>query len=84
MVILTDGVNEDPGSPSRAAVVARLAELADRNRPVPLIALAIGPDADLGELGPIAAATGGGAYRVSDPARIHTVILRAISSAWRG
>ncbi|MCB5168702.1 substrate-binding and VWA domain-containing protein [Streptomyces bambusae] len=84
VVVVTDGVNEDPGSPDRAAVVARLRELADPQRPVPLIALAIGPRADLAELGPIARATGGAAYRVSDPAQIHTVILKAITAVGRG
>ncbi|MEV7414004.1 substrate-binding and VWA domain-containing protein [Streptomyces sp. NPDC089919] len=84
LVILTDGVNEDPGSLTRAALVKRLEELRDPQRPVPLIALAIGPDADLGELGPIAAATGGGAYRVNDPTQIHTVILKAITAVGRG
>ncbi|MER7762141.1 substrate-binding domain-containing protein [Streptomyces sp. NPDC097619] len=83
VVVLTDGVNEDPGSPTRDRLVALLRELADPQRPLPLIALAIGPDADLAELGPIAAATGGAAYRVSDPAQIHTAILRAITASAR-
>ncbi|MFI8106762.1 substrate-binding domain-containing protein [Streptomyces sp. NPDC086023] len=84
LVVLTDGVNEDPGSVSRQALVAQLKTLADPERPVPLIALAIGPDADMRELGPIAAATGGAAYRVSDPTQIHTVILKAITAVGRG
>ncbi|MDQ0944961.1 hypothetical protein [Streptomyces sp. V1I1] len=53
-------------------------ELADPERPVPLIAIAVGPDADLQEVDQIAKATGGAGYQVSDPAEIQAVILKAI------
>ncbi|MER5408953.1 substrate-binding and VWA domain-containing protein [Streptomyces sp. NPDC002769] len=81
LVLLTDGVNEDPGSISRAALVSRLRQLADPRRPVPLIAIAVGPDADKAEVEAIAKATGGSGQEVSDPSQIHSVILRAIVRA---
>ncbi|MET7699458.1 substrate-binding and VWA domain-containing protein [Streptomyces sp. NPDC005485] len=81
LVILTDGVNQDPGSISRSRLVAELQKLTDPERPVPLIAIAVGPDADKDEVEEIAKATGGSGQQVSDPAQIHSVILKAIVEA---
>ncbi|MFF2848211.1 substrate-binding and VWA domain-containing protein [Streptomyces sp. NPDC058001] len=81
LVVLTDGVNQDPGSVSRSSLIKKLTELTDPERPVPLIAIAVGPDADKKEVEQIAAATGGSGHQVSDPADIHSVILKAIVAA---
>ncbi|MFE0257090.1 substrate-binding and VWA domain-containing protein [Streptomyces sp. NPDC059010] len=81
LVVLTDGVNEDPDSISRADLVARLQRLTDPARPVPLIMIAVGPDADREEADRIARATGGSGHEVTDPSQIQSVILKAIVSA---
>lgn len=81
VVLLTDGANQDPGSISRSALVTRLQQLTDPQRPVPLIAIAVGPDADKQEVEEIAKATGGSGQQVNDPAQIHAVILKAIVAA---
>ncbi|WP_210585937.1 substrate-binding and VWA domain-containing protein [Streptomyces sp. GESEQ-35] len=81
LVILTDGVNQDPGSISRADLIDQLKQLTNPERPVPLIMIAVGPDADLEEAELIAKATGGSGHEVSDPAQIHSVILQAIVAA---
>ncbi|UNS95766.1 substrate-binding and VWA domain-containing protein [Streptomyces tubbatahanensis] len=81
LVVLTDGANEDPGSISRAELVAELEQLSERKAPLPLIAIAVGPDADEKAAEELAKATGGSAHRVSDPAQIHQVILKAIVEA---
>jgi hypothetical protein len=81
LVILTDGVNEDPGSISHSELIAELQRLTDPERPVPLIAIAVGPDADRGEVDRIAKATGGSGHLVTDPSEIHSVILKAIVQA---
>jgi Mg-chelatase subunit ChlD len=81
LVLLTDGVNQDPGSISRSALVTQLRKLSDPQRPVPLIAIAVGPDADKAEVQEIAKATGGSGQQVNDPTQIHSVILRAIVAA---
>ncbi|MFI6335416.1 substrate-binding and VWA domain-containing protein [Streptomyces sp. NPDC050535] len=81
LVLLTDGVNQDPGSISRSALVARLQELTTPERPVLLIAIAVGPDADEEEVEEIARATGGSGHQVNDPSQIHSVILKAIVEA---
>ncbi|WP_329070471.1 substrate-binding domain-containing protein [Streptomyces sp. NBC_01429] len=78
LVILTDGSNKDDDGISRGALIKRLKALADPERPVPLIAVAVGPDADRAEVDKIAKATGGAGYEVSDPADIQSVLLRAI------
>jgi hypothetical protein len=81
LVILTDGVNQDPGSISRSDLVERLEQLTNPERPVPLIMIAVGPDADREEAEQIAKATGGSGHEVSDPSQIHSVILQAIVAA---
>ncbi|MZD06113.1 solute-binding protein [Streptomyces sp. SID5785] len=81
LVVVTDGVNEDAGSISRSGLISRLEELSDPERPVPLIAIAVGPDTDKQEIEQIAAATGGSGHQVSDPADIQQVILNAIIKA---
>ncbi|WEH42933.1 substrate-binding and VWA domain-containing protein [Streptomyces sp. NBC_01218] len=81
LVILTDGSNQDDHGISRTGLVQQLKGLVDPERPVPILAIAVGPDADREEVAEIAKVTGGGGYEVSDPAEIQTVILQAIMTA---
>lgn len=81
VVMLTDGSNDDPGSISREELITELEELSEGKQPVPLIAIAVGPDADEKAAKDIAKATGGSAHQVNDPAQIHAVILKAIVEA---
>ncbi|MDJ0465563.1 substrate-binding domain-containing protein [Streptomyces sp. H27-C3] len=84
VVILTDGSNQDTDGISRSGLITELRQLVDPERPVPLIAIAVGPDADSEEVEQIASVTGGGGYQVTDPADIHAVILKAIMEAGQG
>ncbi|MBC9718843.1 VWA domain-containing protein [Streptomyces sp. TRM66268-LWL] len=81
VVIVTDGENQDPGSITRSALIAELERLADPDRPVPLIAVAVGPGGDRDELDQVAKATGGSGHQVDDPAQVPEVILKAITAA---
>lgn len=81
VVLLTDGANQDPGSLSRSNLISQLRDLSDLKHPVPLIAIAVGPNADKEEVEQIAEATGGSGHQVDDPAQIHAVILKAIMEA---
>ncbi|WP_449352752.1 substrate-binding and VWA domain-containing protein [Streptomyces shaanxiensis] len=81
LVVLTDGVNQDPGSISRGKLISELERLSDPERPVPLIVIAVGPDADRAEAQQLAEATRGSGQQVDDPSQIHTVILKAIVAA---
>ncbi|MFD5637623.1 substrate-binding domain-containing protein [Streptomyces sp. NPDC127077] len=84
LVVLTDGVNRDPGSISRSELITELQKLADPERPVPLIAIAVGPDSDRQEVDEIARATGGSGQRVNEPSQIHAAMLKAITAAGAG
>ncbi|WUW11636.1 substrate-binding and VWA domain-containing protein [Streptomyces sp. NBC_01465] len=81
VVVLTDGVNEDKNGISRSALIAKLKQLNDIHRPVPLIMIAVGPDTDKTEVEQVAEATGGAGYQVNDPADIHAVLLKAVIAA---
>ena len=81
LVVLTDGVNQDPGGIARADLVARLERLTNPERPVPLIMIAVGPDADREDAELIARSTGGSGQQVDDPSQIHSVILKAVVAA---
>ncbi|MET8475587.1 substrate-binding and VWA domain-containing protein [Streptomyces sp. NPDC006422] len=81
VVVVTDGVNEDEGSISRARLIEKLGDLSDPEHPVPLIVIAVGPDTDKHEVEQLAEATGGSGHQVTDPADIQKVILKAIIEA---
>ncbi|WP_328722869.1 substrate-binding and VWA domain-containing protein [Streptomyces sp. NBC_00247] len=81
VVILTDGSNQDDHGITRTGLIQQLKALADPEHPVPVLAIAVGPDADREEVAEIAKVTGGGGYEVSDPAEIQSVILQAIMTA---
>ncbi|MBR7676880.1 substrate-binding domain-containing protein [Streptomyces daliensis] len=81
LVVLTDGANQDPDSISRKKLTEKLKRLSGGDRPVPLIAIAVGPDADEEACEDLAGATGGSAHQVDDPAQIYSVILKAVMAA---
>ncbi|WP_329015627.1 substrate-binding domain-containing protein [Streptomyces sp. NBC_00690] len=83
LIVVTDGANQDRFSISRSTLLAKLKEVRDDRRPVPLIAIAVGTSADQGELDKIAQVTGGAGYQVSDPADIQGAILKAITAVGR-
>ncbi len=79
VIVMTDGRNDDPRGISRAELLAELAKLQDARRPIPLIGVGIGPDADKAELDQLTAATGGQAFVAPDPAKITDVFFGALS-----
>lgn len=78
VIVMTDGRNTDPGGISRENLVAELGKLSDRDRPVPLIAIGIGPEADETELRQLVAPAGGQAFLSRDPAKIGEVFYGAL------
>jgi len=78
VVLITDGENEDDTGIQLDALLATLRSEADPNRPVKVIGIALGPDADLGALQQIADATGGAAYQALDPEDLQGVLFDAI------
>jgi uncharacterized protein YegL len=78
VVLITDGENEDDTGIQLDALLDTLRGEADPTRPVKVIAIALGPDADLGALQQIADATGGAAYQALDPEDLQGVLFDAI------
>ncbi|MFI6305757.1 VWA domain-containing protein [Amycolatopsis thailandensis] len=78
VIVMTDGRNTDPGGVSRENLMAELGKLRDPDRPVPLIAIGIGPEADETELAQIVAPAGGQVFLSRDPAKIGEVFYGAL------
>jgi hypothetical protein len=78
VVIVTDGRDEDEDSIGLDELVRVLEEEADESRPVKVIAIALGPEADLSALERIGAATGGAAYSAVDENDLQTVLFDAL------
>ncbi|TFV90442.1 substrate-binding domain-containing protein [Blastococcus sp. CT_GayMR16] len=78
VVIVTDGKDEDEDTIGLDALVQALSAEVDPSRPVKVIGIALGPDADMGALEQIAAATGGDAYSAVDENDLQTVLFDAL------
>jgi Ca-activated chloride channel homolog len=80
VVLLTDGINDDPsGGIDRAELLRRLKAEQDKERPVRIITVAYGANADAASLKMIADATGGLAFVSRDPRDILHVFTDAIT-----
>ncbi len=80
VILLTDGANEDPGSPTLDELIATLKREQDPVRPVVIVTVGITTDADPVALQKISAATGGTSYIAEDPRDIPDVFVRALNS----
>lgn len=78
LMVMTDGKNEDRAGLSLSELVRRLRQARDPARPVTVILIAYGRDADVGSLTQAATAAGGRTYVARDPADIGKVFLAAM------
>ncbi|MDT0277421.1 substrate-binding domain-containing protein [Blastococcus goldschmidtiae] len=79
VLLVTDGTNEDDANGiSMENLLIQLNAEADPERPVKVIGVALGPDADLSALESIAEATGGEAYSATDPTDLQAVLFDAL------
>lgn len=79
VVLLTDGRNEDdPVGIDKERLLSELERLKDPTRPVLLIFVGIGPEADVETLAQIAEVTGGIAYQALDPADMERIVIDAL------
>ena len=78
VLIVTDGANDDDQSIGLQELLDTLTSEANPDRPVKVIGVALGPDADLDVLKQIADATGGAAYSAVNPADLQSVLFDAI------
>jgi Ca-activated chloride channel family protein len=80
VVLLTDGINDDPGGGiSRAELLQRLKAEQRKDQPVRIITIAYGANADAASLKLISQATGGLAFVSRDPRDILRVFTDAIT-----
>ncbi|NUT51570.1 MAG: VWA domain-containing protein [Saccharothrix sp.] len=79
VTLITDGSNDDISSIDLPGLLETLKREADPARPVPMIMVGLGADADMDALRQIAAATGGKAYQAMEPEDIRGVLLDGIS-----
>jgi hypothetical protein len=78
VLLLTDGTDEDADGIATDELLETLRREADPDRPVKVIGVALGPDADLQALERIAEATGGAAYSAVDESDLQTVLFDAL------
>lgn len=78
VVIVTDGKDEDDGTIGLPTLLQTLSTEVDPTRPVKVIGIALGPDADMDALEQIATATGGAAYSAVDENDLQTVLFDAL------
>ena len=79
VVLFTDGADSDPGGPGLADTVRRLRALYDPERPVRLIAIGIGPDANLPALRGLAQAAGGNAFQATRTAQLPEILFTTLA-----
>jgi hypothetical protein len=75
VVLFTDGQNDDTGGPSLDQTLKDLKSLYDPKKPVRLITVGIGGDADMNALKALSAAAGGGAYQPKDPKQLPQILF---------
>jgi hypothetical protein len=79
VLLITDGANDDDASSTPIEqLVSTLKTEADPAKPVKVIAVGIGTDADMAALRQIAGATNGAAYQAVDPRDLETVLFDAL------
>ena len=78
LIMWTDSANDQPGGPTLDETLQELEKLADVTRPIRVVLLGLGPDADMTQLEAIARTTGGGAFSLQDPDEIALIFLRAL------
>jgi Mg-chelatase subunit ChlD len=78
VVVVTDGSNTVNSAVTLDALLARLRSETSSTRPLPVITIAVGGDADVATLKQIAAASGGTEYTVDQPSDIRAAYLDAI------
>ncbi len=78
LLVVSDGVDSDPRTIGLPALLARL-QGDQGSRPVRIVTIAYGQDADRAALRRIADASGGAAYQALDPTDIEEVLARAIA-----
>lgn len=78
--VFTVGVNNDPGSITLDELVSQINDMHDPDRPVRILPIGVGTDADMDALQKIAEATGSQAYEANTADDILTVLASSLLS----
>jgi hypothetical protein len=78
IVVFTDGKSNLKDGLTLSKVKRELENLSDVARPIRVILMGIGPQADIGELQEIANITGGGAFQLTQPEQLSMIFLKAL------
>jgi Ca-activated chloride channel family protein len=81
IILLTDGRNDDDGSISNRAVIDRLEEMQDPERPVRIVAIAYGDETDIAQLERLTAATGGKVLSSPNADDLEELFLEALAGS---
>ncbi|MBU2665645.1 substrate-binding and VWA domain-containing protein [Actinoplanes bogorensis] len=82
VVVLTDGKDgESTFKMTQDQFMSKLAGEQDPSRPVPILAVGYGPDADMKALNDMSNATGGKAFAATNPADLSSAIAKAFLAA---
>jgi hypothetical protein len=79
VVVITDGRNEDSAGVQLDELLSTLRDEQDPERPVQLVLVGLGPDADDAALSRIAEASGGRSYEAADPRDLQAVLFDVLS-----
>jgi Mg-chelatase subunit ChlD len=80
VVLLTDGRNDDEDGIDLPTLLDSLRAEVDPAKPVVLVTIGVGPDADLEVLQQVSELTGAKAYAAADPSQIQSVFLDALGA----
>lgn len=78
VLVMTDGMNANPGGLTRAGLIAALKRIVDPKRSIQIIAVGIG-EASRAELTQVTKVTGGGVFITTDSSDISEILLQAIA-----
>ena len=79
VLVLTSGVDSAPGDMQLDALLSKLRALYSTSRKVEIIVIMFGQQGDFTALQEIAGATGGVAYRISNPAEVGQIFIDAMA-----
>ena len=79
VIVLASGIDNAPGDITADELLKKLTRLSNSPRKVAVIIISFSPSADFPMLKKIALATGGQAYRITDPTRVAQVFYQALA-----
>ena len=83
VLLITDGANEYPGGLDLNGLLDRIGKEGRPDQPLPVISIAVGPEADAAALQKISQATGGRTFVAKDPTQATQTLVLAFAGRLR-